>query len=537
MFAGSATLGAGSLSSCVSAERQESQSYDKKALDMQVLSSEASVSVEANLPKDKIRKVLVIGSGIAGLSTATELSKKGYQVTVQEASKHLGGKISSRPEEIAGLSQQVEKAQHIWSASSYNLFDILKTVGAFESLKKTNLNVNGKLHTSDLPYPENLTQIASETTDIKDLKKSFSSLSELFFYNQKTNKLKFDHFTAKEWLDTIELDPMFYDQMLKYLNSLALSSEDKLSTAEFIELAHTHITASSHPYSYYVCKDSYQTSIINPWKYFLSKNGVKFKTGVPIKGLKFSNYKCTGPMTAKKEKYDYVVLATDVKGAKQILETSKPVGVKTTKAFKKIKDSVLSIDKSNSYLVLRAWLDVDLTPELQGVTNLIISNNQDSPIKVIFLDQVKETKGPGSSYGSIVEIQLLNAEKYRGRSPEQLWKEVKSKITASIGIENASKKISKSMSVDFSMGTYSDMTSFNTGQSTKKPHVTTALELGISNLIFAGDWVNFDDLPCSLSERSATTAKSAANAICFMDGVEGSKIYGAAPYGAKVIPS
>ena len=62
-----------------------------------------------------------------------------------------------------------------------------------------------------------------------------------------------------------------------------------------------------------------------------------------------------------------------------------------------------------------------------------------------------------------------------------------------------------------------------------------ALELGISNLIFAGDWVNFDDLPCSLSERSATTAKSAANAICFMDGVEGSKIYGTAPYGAKII--
>ena len=170
MFASGATLSAGSLSSCVSAERTESQSYDKKALDMQVLSSEASVSVEAKLPKEKIRKSSGYRRWDCRPSTATELSKKGYQVTVQEASKHLGGKISSRPEEIAGLSQQVEKAQHMWSTSSYNLFDILKTVGAFESLKKTSLNVNGKIHTSDLPYPENLAQIASETTEIKDLK-------------------------------------------------------------------------------------------------------------------------------------------------------------------------------------------------------------------------------------------------------------------------------------------------------------------------------------------------------------------------------
>ena len=44
--------------------------------------------------KNIIKKINIIGSGIAGLAVAIRLSKKGYQVTIFEKNNYLGGKLS-----------------------------------------------------------------------------------------------------------------------------------------------------------------------------------------------------------------------------------------------------------------------------------------------------------------------------------------------------------------------------------------------------------------------------------------------------------
>ena len=46
------------------------------------------------IPKNIIKKINIIGSGIAGLAVAIRLSKKGYQVTIFEKNNYLGGKLS-----------------------------------------------------------------------------------------------------------------------------------------------------------------------------------------------------------------------------------------------------------------------------------------------------------------------------------------------------------------------------------------------------------------------------------------------------------
>ena len=46
------------------------------------------------IPKNIIKKINIIGSGIAGLAAAIRLSKKGYQVTIFEKNNYLGGKLS-----------------------------------------------------------------------------------------------------------------------------------------------------------------------------------------------------------------------------------------------------------------------------------------------------------------------------------------------------------------------------------------------------------------------------------------------------------
>lgn len=71
-------------------------------------------AVKLNLPKDlgKGRKVLVLGAGIAGLVSALELSKAGYEVQVLEARQRVGGRnwtlrSGDKVDYIDGSSQTV----------------------------------------------------------------------------------------------------------------------------------------------------------------------------------------------------------------------------------------------------------------------------------------------------------------------------------------------------------------------------------------------------------------------------------------------
>jgi 2-polyprenyl-6-methoxyphenol hydroxylase-like FAD-dependent oxidoreductase len=41
------------------------------------------------IPKNIIKKINIIGSGIAGLAAAIRLSKKGYQITIFEKNNYL----------------------------------------------------------------------------------------------------------------------------------------------------------------------------------------------------------------------------------------------------------------------------------------------------------------------------------------------------------------------------------------------------------------------------------------------------------------
>ena len=42
-----------------------------------------------------MNKVTIVGSGVAGLATATRLIAKGYDVSIFESANHTGGKIHS----------------------------------------------------------------------------------------------------------------------------------------------------------------------------------------------------------------------------------------------------------------------------------------------------------------------------------------------------------------------------------------------------------------------------------------------------------
>lgn len=76
-------------------------------------------------------KIAVVGAGIMGLTTAYELLKKGYNVTLFEKDKRIGGMSASF--DFDGL--MIERYYHFFCKPDTHFFELLKELGIYSHLK------------------------------------------------------------------------------------------------------------------------------------------------------------------------------------------------------------------------------------------------------------------------------------------------------------------------------------------------------------------------------------------------------------------
>ena len=110
-----------------------------------------------------MKLVTIIGGGLAGLSSAVFLHKKGYNVQLFESSPKLGGRAYSFYDREKNL--YFDNGQHILAGWYENTFEYLKAIGSYDKLDfQSNLEVNFydtnknsfNLKTYNLPAPFNL---------------------------------------------------------------------------------------------------------------------------------------------------------------------------------------------------------------------------------------------------------------------------------------------------------------------------------------------------------------------------------------------
>ena len=77
-------------------------------------------------------RVAIVGAGLAGMTTAVELAEAGHQVEIFESRPFVGGKVGSW---VDGDGNHLEMGLHVFFGCYYNLFDLMKQVGAFEHLR------------------------------------------------------------------------------------------------------------------------------------------------------------------------------------------------------------------------------------------------------------------------------------------------------------------------------------------------------------------------------------------------------------------
>ena len=76
-------------------------------------------------------RVAIVGAGLAGLSTAIELVDAGHEVEIFESRPFVGGKVGSW---VDSDGNHIEMGLHVFFGCYYNLFELMKKVGAFQHL-------------------------------------------------------------------------------------------------------------------------------------------------------------------------------------------------------------------------------------------------------------------------------------------------------------------------------------------------------------------------------------------------------------------
>lgn len=99
-------------------------------------------------------RVAIVGSGLAGLSTAVELLDQGYEVDIYEQRPFVGGKVASF---IDKDDNHIEMGLHVFFGCYFNLFRLMRKAGALQNLllkdhTHTFINTGGDVRELDFRF-------------------------------------------------------------------------------------------------------------------------------------------------------------------------------------------------------------------------------------------------------------------------------------------------------------------------------------------------------------------------------------------------
>lgn len=277
-----------------------------------------------------MKKVIIIGAGITGMSAASYLIKSGYQVEIFESSNKLGGrcfsfydkknanKIKIQNPTVQDLLLEIDNGQHLFSGAYQAFFELMQWLGNeklfsekiplnvdFVELNQ-NQNFNYKL---DCNFPANILGFFIGLIKIKGIKlkdKLFSPI--LFAFNFIKSPLD-DDLSVKELLKKSGFSDVIIQRLWKPMVVAMLNSPiDKASGKLFLFTLKKMFAGGRKTLNLVFARmplskihDNFLEKIQN------SGNAIHFNS--TVKELIINNGKCVGIVTAENKKVygDYVI--------------------------------------------------------------------------------------------------------------------------------------------------------------------------------------------------------------------------------------
>src|SRR5580698_8006004 len=80
-----------------------------------------------------VKRIIIVGGGLAGMSAAVALRSAGASVTLVEARKSLGGRAGSFEDPQTG--EILDNCQHVLLGCCTNLIDFYRRLGVLEKIR------------------------------------------------------------------------------------------------------------------------------------------------------------------------------------------------------------------------------------------------------------------------------------------------------------------------------------------------------------------------------------------------------------------
>ncbi len=260
--------------------------------------------------KEKVegsKKVVVVGGGLAGISSSLELARRGFEVTLVESSAALGGKLTGWDIEAFGEHFPVEHGFHGFFDQYYNLNEIFAFAGIKREVftpapgypvifKNSPKEVFGQ--TSKI-FPLNVLSIIEQSRrlDMISFLKNYKGLLstvELFRYEYKETFRKYDSIDFMTYCRRGEDLPAFVDTVLHPFADATMNRMEVLSAAEALRYFHFYFMGSPEGLAFKITNRDCMSALINPLEAKLKELGVKLLKGSTARSIQVVGDKVSG---------------------------------------------------------------------------------------------------------------------------------------------------------------------------------------------------------------------------------------------------
>ncbi len=290
-----------------------------------------------------MKRCLIVGSGIAGLTAASILSSKKIPVTLIESSPKFGGRTFSFKESQSG--DIIDNGQHILMGCYDETLSFIKLIGAENNLLyQKNLRINFlskrkegySIKASSLFYPLNLLSAVCnyDALNLIEKFKFIRFLLKLPFISKKS----LVNLSVREWLENGNQDEILVKSFWGILCVGALNaSPDNASALIFYDILLRIFFKGNFASTIILPKYGLSESIINPAISFIKKYDGKIISSERVKKFTIDNEKIV-QVKSDSNTYndvDYVISAIPLYALEKIIPKEE-LGIKTDLSYSTI---------------------------------------------------------------------------------------------------------------------------------------------------------------------------------------------------------